>query len=607
MEVGAKMKNDIDDELYKKYLLGDKESFDLLYDKYKDKIKYYIYNIVKDMSEAEDITQEVFMYIMKNEIKDNYSFKHHIYLVARSRAINYINISNRRNELNTNLYTDAIELQNSVLDEIIDRESNNQILSSINMLEDKYKNVIYLVYIENMSYKDVAEIIGESIANTKNLIHRGKIKLYKILLKKGIKSVDKKLKIFVFILIIIAFLSGSFYAASAVYKYVKKYAASQEVIINPTFEGVLDEKKANNLWVGTLDIAWKKLKETLRVDKIELEREFDTVNKLNESKFNEEMLSKDDYNVNVKQNELDGFLTNGFTIEAKLNKNLTFPGKFSNFNNSYEKLTFGAGEKIIKYFGINNSGQGSQNVEVLFHNSDSDFAVKLKTNEEDEIFLYRTDETKIFNDYYNDMMSKYKSYAGSNKFEPMGDELKIPYIKLNGVISYNELLGVSIKNSPFYISKMIQDVDFELNESGCNLSSNVTLVVTYLGGHSGRRFYFTDTFILFMKEKDKEMPYFSLKVDSDDILEKIEVNTELKIIDFTEVEKERFNYVEQVETKFFEDDQYEYYFESKKLPYVYVQYENGYMQQVNLALKEGKINIELLDKFNIKYIKKSKI
>ena len=92
------MEKDLDKKLYNNYLNGEKEAFELLYSKYKSRIEYFIFNIVKDYQKAEDIAQETFIYVMQNKMKENSSFKYYIYLVAKSKAINYINVEKRRNE-----------------------------------------------------------------------------------------------------------------------------------------------------------------------------------------------------------------------------------------------------------------------------------------------------------------------------------------------------------------------------------------------------------------------------------------------------------------------------------------------------------------------------
>ena len=66
------MEKDLDIKLYNEYLDGNKEAFELLYNKYKEKIQYFIYNIVKDYQKAEDITQEDYEKTLRslNENKD---------------------------------------------------------------------------------------------------------------------------------------------------------------------------------------------------------------------------------------------------------------------------------------------------------------------------------------------------------------------------------------------------------------------------------------------------------------------------------------------------------------------------------------------------------
>ena len=151
---------DLDLELYNKYMNGEKDAFETLYNKYKSKIQYFIFNIVKNYEKAEDITQEVFIYILQNKVRDNCSFKYYIYLVARSRAYNYINQEKRRTEINEKYsLLDSEEIQKDISDLIEKQEREKELTEAINMLDDKYKNAIYLTKIEGLSYKETAEIL----------------------------------------------------------------------------------------------------------------------------------------------------------------------------------------------------------------------------------------------------------------------------------------------------------------------------------------------------------------------------------------------------------------------------------------------------------------
>lgn len=151
---------DLDLELYNKYMNGEKDAFETLYNKYQNKIQYFIFNIVKNYEKAEDITQEVFIYILQNKVRENCSFKYYIYLVARSRAYNYINQEKRRTEINEKYsLLDSEEIQKDISDLIEKQEREKELTEAINMLDDKYKNAIYLTKIEGLSYKETAEIL----------------------------------------------------------------------------------------------------------------------------------------------------------------------------------------------------------------------------------------------------------------------------------------------------------------------------------------------------------------------------------------------------------------------------------------------------------------
>lgn len=256
------MDKDLDLKLYGDYLNGETKAFEILYLKYKNKIKYFIYNIVKDSDKAEDITQEVFIYILKSKIKDEYSFKYYIYLIAKSRAINYLNTEKRRTEIN-DMYIAIDNLRNEedVSEIITKQEQQEELIKAINLLDEKYKNAIFLVKLEGLSYKETAEILNISIQNVKNLIHRGKKELRKILVKKGFEEMNKISKIVVIVICVSVILSGIVYATTYYIKNVwqepEKYNWKEEMkvtledennaITENEIERIIDEKLK---WLG---------------------------------------------------------------------------------------------------------------------------------------------------------------------------------------------------------------------------------------------------------------------------------------------------------------------------------------------------------------------
>ena len=73
-----------------------------------------------------------------------------------------------------------------------------------------------------------------------------------------------------------------------------------------------------------------------------------------------------------------------------------------------------------------------------------------------------------------------------------------------------------------YLQNAMQNVKFSLNENGGNMTSEAVIMGSYNSYPEDELpidFFFNDTFVLFMKEKEKDKPYMSLKVDNTDVLE----------------------------------------------------------------------------------------
>ena len=536
---------DIDEKLYKEYLNGNKDAFETLYLKYKEKIKYFVFNIVKDYEKAEDITQDVFISILNNKYNENEgSLKYYIYMVAKNKAITYLNTENRRNNITEKYLNNPIEdNQNDVLISIIKEENKREIIDAINLINEKYRNAIYLVKIEEFSYQEVANILNVSIQDVKNFVHRGKKELRKILIKKGFDDMSKTSKIIVSVLVLCILITGSVYAVKFIYEKIQEKAT-----IVPTLTSELSDN--NDIWVGTFQIAWNKFMDERVGGKVEfIEGNTKLVDELNKRLFTEDMISSEDYYIKIGEtteelkeeisrdinekfgitnspalNEINFNPINGYTIYSMLYKKLNFLTPFDrifdmNFNGSEEK---------VKYFGINNASSDElrKNVEVLFYNNSIDFAVKLKTKENEEVILYSNNTNSSFTDLYKELSEKTEKYIGErNLLED--EELCIPYINIDTNIEYKELCNKylkyqtneSLKGKPGWIAQAIQNVNFSLNEQGSNLISEATIRDEADSiGKIRRNFNYTGPFVIFLKEYKKEKPYFALKVDNIDVL-----------------------------------------------------------------------------------------
>jgi len=95
-----------------------------------------------------------------------------------------------------------------------------------------------------------------------------------------------------------------------------------------------------------------------------------------------------------------------------------------------------------------------------------------------------------------------------------------------------------------------------------------------------------------IKMKNKKFNCFSVNFDTFKVVDIIDKTKEIK--DFS---------CDSALELFYEDDNYKYYYNCIKSKYIVVKYENGFEEEVKVALKKGTIKISDLDKYNISYIK----
>ena len=159
------MEEKTDKELYQEFLEGNNNSFEKLVIRHKDKLIYFITTYVKNIDTAEDIAQDVFVYILihRTNYDFKYSLKTYLYTIAKSKAINYLKRQKKitytgentmlENQENTNTNRD-IEIE--TLEEIIfKKEKTQRLYNTIKKLKKEYAQAIYLAHIEELSYKEI--------------------------------------------------------------------------------------------------------------------------------------------------------------------------------------------------------------------------------------------------------------------------------------------------------------------------------------------------------------------------------------------------------------------------------------------------------------------
>ena len=298
-----------------------------------------------------------------------------------------------------------------------------------------------------------------------------------------------------------------------------------------------DEITNDTIWCGTFQLIWNDLKNDLAKQDIVFTPQLEVVENLNKETFTTRDISDEYYYKKVgtpslalkeeiekaikdKFNETSDILDDfewenrdpkDYFLYAMLKKEFKFEKAFEELSND----TFREYENI-KYFGIKSRDKDElrKQVNVLYYNSEDDFAIKLNTKQEDEVILCKNPEGKSFNEIFKNITDKEKNYNG-NKRLTEAEKLKVPNIKLKEKTEFTEIQDKPylFSNGDVYsIEKAIQTIEFELDRTGGKIKSEAGIMnkaESAMPINEPRRFYIDDTFAIFLIEEDKEVPYFA--------------------------------------------------------------------------------------------------
>jgi RNA polymerase sigma factor (sigma-70 family) len=175
-------------------LSGDNRAYDRLMAKYHDAIFNFIFRMIREREQVEDLTQEAFIKAfgsLKN-FNEEFAFSTWLYKIATNNTIDFIRrrklqmfsidkpIESRDSEYAFELPDDSYEADK----ELISDQRSTMLREAIDLLPEKYRRVIHLRHVEEWSYEEIAKELKVPIGTVKAHIFRARELLYKQLRAK---------------------------------------------------------------------------------------------------------------------------------------------------------------------------------------------------------------------------------------------------------------------------------------------------------------------------------------------------------------------------------------------------------------------------------------
>lgn len=177
-----------EEELIKRAIAGDKDSFKELFEPYLPQLLNFIYNSVRNTQDAEDILQETMVRAFLNlkNFRQDSSIKTWSYRIASNLSIDF----QRKKRIKTSSLNEMgmqnVEVADSGKnpeESFSQNEDNKEILKAIRDLSPEHREVVVLREMEGQSYEEISKSLGVTVGTVMSRLHYARKSLQKSLSK----------------------------------------------------------------------------------------------------------------------------------------------------------------------------------------------------------------------------------------------------------------------------------------------------------------------------------------------------------------------------------------------------------------------------------------
>ena len=182
--------DDADEKIIREILNHNIDAYKVLVDRYADSIANLCWRYLGSQDEAEDATQDVFLkaYQALGQWEPKAKFKTWLYRIAINHCLNLLKrrqkvafqtLTPGKSEKDDSILSDPPSREEDAETGLIKRQKQNTIRNLIQELPINQRHVIILYYYQNLSYREVAEVLNISINSVESRLYRAKQNLAK--------------------------------------------------------------------------------------------------------------------------------------------------------------------------------------------------------------------------------------------------------------------------------------------------------------------------------------------------------------------------------------------------------------------------------------------
>jgi RNA polymerase sigma factor (sigma-70 family) len=166
---------------------GSKEAYEYIYRKYVTILYNYGYRITRDKSQTQDCIQDVFINLLthREKLTDTDSIKFYLFKslrreLMRKREI-YQTLAYPDNNPNDYDFEVTFSYEHQLIESQLLAERSEHLLRVLNELPPRQKEAIFLRFYDNLSYEEIAAIMGIDQSSTYKLMYKAIDRMHQIL------------------------------------------------------------------------------------------------------------------------------------------------------------------------------------------------------------------------------------------------------------------------------------------------------------------------------------------------------------------------------------------------------------------------------------------
>ncbi len=179
--------NDRADRVYEQVLVlrcqaGDQAAFEELVALYGPRLRYYVRKLLGHAQLTEDVLQEVWLDVYRTvpRLAHVAAFPAWIYRIVRDHTLRQLRKQNRA----WRPLVDELEIADSAQDlstAEIAAEDARSVHAALDELPPEQREVLLLRFLEEMTYEDIAHVVGCQLGTVRSRIHYAKLALRRLL------------------------------------------------------------------------------------------------------------------------------------------------------------------------------------------------------------------------------------------------------------------------------------------------------------------------------------------------------------------------------------------------------------------------------------------